>query len=119
MSADWIDEFKRACQALDADWVVIEVDRDDWMSQLRGLDLFVWHVLMDDPTCMFEVRTKIPLVEQSGIACFPSALMLWLFDDKVRETLFMRQQGYPMPSTFVSFDEAEAGPSPPGLPIRW
>ncbi len=78
------------------------------MKDIRGIDLFVWRTIMGDPSCMAEARTKIPLIEESGIPCFPSAHMLWLYDDKIRETFFLRRHGYPTPKTFISFDETEA-----------
>jgi len=34
--------------------------------------------------------------------------MLWLYDDKIRETFFLRQHGYPTPRTWVFFDGAAA-----------
>lgn len=63
---------------------------------------------MGDPTIMAAIRSVIPIIENNRIQCFPNSTMLWLFDDKIRETFFLRQHGYPTPATFVSYDEQEA-----------
>lgn len=108
MASGWHDEFARACGALDLEARPVNVGADDWMDQVRGLDLFIWRLTMGDASAMAEARTKIPILERMGIRCFPNTEMLWLYDDKIRETFFMRQHGYPMPRTWIHFDEAAA-----------
>ncbi len=105
---NWLEEFKRSSQALGIEFRLIRIGGDDWIEQLQGLDGFVWRLIMGDASCMAEARTKIPLIEAMGIPCFPSAKMLWLFDDKIRETFFLRQHNYPTPTTSVFFDEEAA-----------
>jgi hypothetical protein len=108
MAPGWFDEFSMGCASLGLGTKVIEIGADDWMEQLAGVDYFVWRLTMGDPSCMAEARTKIPLIEAMGIGCFPGQKMLWLYDDKIRETLFFRQHGYPTPRTWVFFDEESA-----------
>lgn len=108
MSQDWFSEFERGCTALGLEHRTIRIGADDWAEQLAGVDCFVWRLVMGDPSIMAEARSKIPLIEAMGIRCFPSAQMLWLYDDKIRETFFLRQHGYPTPRTWVFFDESEA-----------
>ena len=105
---DWRGEFERSCRQLGLEPKLIEVDRDGWMEALRGCGLFIWRPTMGDPSEMAEIRTKIPFIEAMGIPCFPNSKMLWLYDDKIRETFFLRAHGYPTPATFVSFSEAES-----------
>jgi glutathione synthase/RimK-type ligase-like ATP-grasp enzyme len=57
---------------------------------------------------MVQMRAKIPLIEQMGVRCFPNSQMLWLFDDKIRETFFLQKNDYPTPKTFISFCPKEA-----------
>ncbi len=106
--ADWRGEFEKACATLGQEARGIPVDRHDWMEAVRGADLFVWRPTMGDSSEMAEIRTKIPLIEAMGIPCFPNSLMLWLYDDKIRETLFLKAHGHPVPETFISFNEAES-----------
>lgn len=106
--ADWLGEFERACAALGHEARVIPIDRDGWMEAVRGLDAFVWRPSMGDATEMAEIRTKLPLLEAMGIPCFPNARMLWLYDDKIRETFFLKLHGHPVPETFVTFSRSEA-----------
>jgi glutathione synthase/RimK-type ligase-like ATP-grasp enzyme len=108
MPDNWKAEFERSCQALGLEPVEIRIGRDDWMEQVRTVDLFVWRLVMSSPTSMVQARTKIPIIESMGIPCFPNARMLWLYDDKIRETFFLRQHGYPTPRTWVFFDRDEA-----------
>lgn len=108
MAKGWSEEFTRACADLGMEACPVAIGADDWMDQMRDLDLFVWRLTMGDASAMAEARTKIPILEGMGIPCFPNTLMLWLYDDKIRETFFMRQHGYPMPRTWVHFDEAAA-----------
>ncbi len=106
--ADWRGEFEKACAALGLETRGVPVDGHAWMEAVRGVDLFVWRPTMGDPSEMAEIRTKIPLIEAMGIPCFPNSLMLWLYDDKIRETLFLKAHGHPVPETFISFSEEEA-----------
>jgi glutathione synthase/RimK-type ligase-like ATP-grasp enzyme len=108
MASGWLEEFTRACGAMGLEARQVAIGADDWMDQARGLDLFVWRLTMGDASAMAEARTKIPILESMGIPCFPNTLMLWLYDDKIRETFFMRQHGYPMPRTWVHFEEQGA-----------
>jgi len=108
MAQAWFDDFSASCARLGLEQKAIAIGADDWMDQLEGVDIFVWRLTMNDPSCMAEARAKIPLVEAAGIRCFPSQQMLWLYDDKIRETFFLRQHGYPVPRTWIFFDEASA-----------
>jgi glutathione synthase/RimK-type ligase-like ATP-grasp enzyme len=105
---DWLKAFQDACEILGLESRVIAIRRNDWMSRTGDLDAFVWRPHMGESSTMAEIRTKLPLLESQGVRCFPNSLMLWLYDDKIRETYFLRQHGYPMPETFVTFDEQEA-----------
>jgi glutathione synthase/RimK-type ligase-like ATP-grasp enzyme len=106
--SDWRGEFEKACISLGLEAQLVQVDRDGWMEAVKRLDLFVWRPVMGDPSEMAEIRTKIPLIEAMGIPCFPNSLMLWLYDDKIRESFFLRQHGHPTPDTFISFSPEEA-----------
>jgi len=108
MAAGWTEEIARSCDALGLDRTFINIGADDWAEQLNGVDIFFWRLTMGDPSCMAEARTKVPLIEAMGVRCFPNSMMLWLYDDKIRETFFLRQHGYPAPRTWVFFDAKEA-----------
>jgi glutathione synthase/RimK-type ligase-like ATP-grasp enzyme len=108
MPVNWFNEFRQACDLLSLPYRVISITCNDWMKQLANVDMLVWRSVMGDPSIMAESRTKIPLIEAMGIRCFPNRLMLWLYDDKIRETFFLRWHGYPTPTTFISFNEAES-----------
>lgn len=108
MAEGWLEEFRASCETIGFAHRVIFIGRDDWIKQLDGVDAFVWRPIMGDPTNMAEIRTKIPLIETIGIPCFPNSLMLWLYDDKIRESYFFRLHGYPTPKTFITFLEHEA-----------
>jgi glutathione synthase/RimK-type ligase-like ATP-grasp enzyme len=108
MAKEWYDDFARSSASLGLEAKAIDIGADDWMDQLKGLDIFLWRLTMGDPSCMAEARAKIPLIESMGIRCFPNQLMLWLYDDKIRESYFLRQHGYPVPRTHIFFDEASA-----------
>jgi len=108
MATPWFDEFSSSCEALGLDWRPITTGADDWMDQVKGLDLFIWRLTMSDPSSMAEARTKIPILTSMGIQCFPNQQMLWLYDDKIRETYFLRQHGYPTPRTWVFFEAGAA-----------
>lgn len=105
---DWLGAFQAACETFGLQTRLIAVQRSDWMEQVEGIDAFIWRPHMAEASTMAEIRTKLPLLESMGIKCFPNGLMLWLYDDKIRETFFLKQHGYPMAETFVSFDENEA-----------
>lgn len=105
---DWLGAFRQACESLGLESRIIATRRSDWMEQANELDAFIWRPHMAEASTMAEIRTKLPMLEARGIRCFPNSLMLWLYDDKIRETYFLRQHGYPMPNTTVTFDEPEA-----------
>jgi hypothetical protein len=108
MAKQWHQEFERSSLALGLEPRTIDIGADDWMDQLKDVDIFVWRLIMSDPSCMAEARSKIPLIEAMGIRCFPNQQMLWLYDDKIRETFFLRQHGYPTPRTWVFFGSQPA-----------
>ncbi len=104
---NWLKAFEMACETLGLESRIIATGRSDWMKRTGDLDAFVWRPHMGEPSTMAEIRTKLPILESRGVRCFPTSFMLWLYDDKIRETYFLNQHGYPMPNTFVSFDEQE------------
>jgi glutathione synthase/RimK-type ligase-like ATP-grasp enzyme len=108
MAVGWLDEFKRGCERLDLSYRIIRMGDDDWMDQAQGLSAFVWRVIMGDPSCMAEAHAKIPMLEAMGIPCFPNERMLWLYNDKIRETLFLRRHRFPTPRTWVFFEQSAA-----------
>lgn len=108
MAGEWFKEFARSCDSMGLDQKPIEIGADDWMDQLKVVDVFVWRLIMGDASCMAEARIKIPIIESMGIRCFPNQKMLWLYDDKIRETFFLRLHGYPAPRTWVFFDSKSA-----------
>ncbi len=105
---NWLEEFRGACLHLGWEPRVINIRENGWEKAVQDLDMFIWRPSMGDASEMAEIRTKLPFIESMGISCFPNSLMLWLYDDKIRETFFMRKHGYPTPETFVSFDAEEA-----------
>ena len=107
-SPNWLEEFESACRGVGLEYRIISVGRDCWMDDIEGLDGFVWRPVMSDASGMAEIRTKLPIIEGFNIRCFPNSLMVWLYDDKIRETFFLRANQYPTPSTFVTFEEDEA-----------
>lgn len=108
MAPEWLEEFRAACDRLMIAHRIISVKRNGWQEKLEGLDAFIWRPIMGDSSSMAAIRAVIPLIESMGITCFPNAMMLWLYNDKIRETFFLKQYGYPMPATFISYDEQEA-----------
>ena len=107
-SEAWLAEFQESCRQLGHEHQIVEIGKDDWMEQVQSLDVFVWRLVMGDPSSMAEARDKIPLLEEMGITCFPNRLMLWLYDDKIRESYFFRKHAYPTPRTWIFFEEASA-----------
>jgi glutathione synthase/RimK-type ligase-like ATP-grasp enzyme len=108
MAPEWLHEFQGACERLELRQRLIDIGNDNWMSQLDGVDVFVWRLTMGDPSMMAEARTKIPLIQSMGIRSFPDSLMLWLYEDKIRQTFFLRKHGYPTPYTAVFFTREAA-----------
>ena len=108
MAAGWLNEFKQACSSLGFEHKIIAIGNDDWMEQLKGLDVFIWRLVLSDPSGRAEADAKIPLIEEMGIACFPNRQMLWLYDDKIRETYFLRRHSCPVPKTWVFFESNSA-----------
>jgi glutathione synthase/RimK-type ligase-like ATP-grasp enzyme len=104
----WVQEFQRACEALGVHYTLVDIHRNDWLNQLGTVDALIWRTTLDDPAGLWEMRSKLPLIEEMGIACYPSTRMLWFYDNKIRETYFLQQQRLPIPGTFITFDESEA-----------
>ena len=106
--ANWIEEFRRACDKLQLPHKLVQICRHDWMEQLRGIQALFWRIHLGDQQGLLEARRKIPVAEQMGVACFPNHEMADLYDDKIRQAFFFRLQGYPTPRTFVSFNREDA-----------
>jgi hypothetical protein len=61
MAKEWYDDFVQSCTALGLEPKNITIGADDWVDQLKGVDIFVWRLTMGDSSCMAEARAKIPL----------------------------------------------------------
>jgi hypothetical protein len=101
---EWVEEFRSACENEHLPYRLIRTQRSDWNEQIQGIQIFLWRVHLGDADALAEAKAKIPLIERRGITCFPSARMLWIYDDKVRQTYLLRESGIAMPRTFISSD---------------
>ena len=104
----WVTEFQSACDLLKVPYRLVDIDRNDWMDCVRGIDILMWRIHLGDYSGMREARLKIPLLEEMGVKCFPNTQMANFYDDKIGQTLFFQKNKYPIPETFVSFSQADA-----------
>ena len=105
---EWVEEFEKACRFEHLPFVYVDIDRNDWVEQLNDVRLVLWRIHLGDPIGLMEAKIKIPIMEKMGIFCYPSQFMADLYKNKILQTFLMRKQNIPIPSTFISFSEAEA-----------
>jgi len=101
-------KFRRFLQANAIPFEIYDVHRADWRRRARGYDLVVWRP-MGYPHELEECRRKVWFLEEIlGIPCFPSSAEAALYDDKLLQGELLRQYGFPIVPTFISYSAEEA-----------
>jgi glutathione synthase/RimK-type ligase-like ATP-grasp enzyme len=104
----FLADYERVLDGNGMPHVRLDVHRPGFWEQVRRLDLFVMRWINYDSHHLL-ARDLLPVIEgQLGIRCYPNQATCWHYDDKVRQYLVMRAQGFPMTECNVFWDQAEA-----------
>ena len=104
---EWVEEFQQSCDMLECPWRLVKMNHRDWRSQLKGLSLILWRAHQGDQKELKIAKERIPLIERMNIRCFPSASMIYYYDDKAREAQFFKDRHLATPETMVGKDPQE------------
>lgn len=104
----WIGEFINACKSLGINSTLIEIDKNDWIEQLKDINLILWRIHLGDLDGLNQARIKIPIMEKMGIFCFPSSLMSNIYDNKILQSYYFALYNIPTPKTFISYSKDDA-----------
>ncbi len=86
----------------------MDINEPDFWEKVKELDLFIFHWYGTGRQRQV-AQTILPIIEgQLGIKCFPSSRANWLYDDKVREYYFLRQNSLPVIPTWIFWNEEDA-----------
>lgn len=86
----------------------IDMNRSDWMEQIKDDDLIVWRTRSNPPT-QEQARSQIYVIEKvMNKRCFPSFNDLWSYEDKVKQYYLLKANDLPVVDTFISNDMEES-----------
>jgi glutathione synthase/RimK-type ligase-like ATP-grasp enzyme len=118
----WHQYFMAACRELGVPYCTIDIERADWIDQIRssGCDAFlVWpSASLSVWKQMFDERLAV-LAGPLGKLVYPDATAMWIYESKRRMHYWLTSAGFPCPETwiFYNYDEAMAFAETAALPI--
>ena len=86
------------------DHIILDANQYSFWDKVNDLDLFIyrWLHVHDEHQL---AKTIIPILENKlGIKCFPNMTTCWHYDDKIRQYLLLKLQGYPIIKSWVFWD---------------
>ncbi|MGA1821098.1 MAG: ATP-grasp domain-containing protein [Thermoplasmatota archaeon] len=86
----------------------VDIDRRDWMDQVKKFDMIIWHP-HSDPATLANAKSKIYFMEKHlGKICYPPYREMWYYEDKVRLAYLFELHDLPLVKTFITNDRKEA-----------
>jgi len=107
----WHQYYSAACRELGVPYCTIDIERNDWMDQVRssGCEVFlvwptpflsVWKQLYDERLAILSG----PL----GKLVYPEVGAMWIYESKRRMHYWLAASGFPHPETWIFYDREEA-----------
>jgi glutathione synthase/RimK-type ligase-like ATP-grasp enzyme len=107
----WHQYYSAACQELGVPYCTIDIERSDWMEQVRASGceaylvwptpfLTIWRQLYDERLAT--------LAGPLGKLVYPDVQAMWIYESKRRMNYWLTAMGFPKPETWIFYDRQEA-----------
>ena len=96
------------CEEFNIDYKLIDVYKNDVITQLKDCDAFMWHTDHLSRKDYQVAKRLLTAVEHSGKICFPSIYENWHYDDKVAQKYLLEAIDAPLIPSYVFYDKKEA-----------
>lgn len=101
-------KWKRYLDYNGINYSIYNVFRSDWFEEAQKFELILWRPL-SSPVALDEARKKIYLLENElGKEVYPDFNTIMLYENKFLEYNLLKNRGFPVIETFVSFDYQES-----------
>jgi glutathione synthase/RimK-type ligase-like ATP-grasp enzyme len=106
--SEYLEKFEKILDFNDIKHVRLDSSQEDFWDIIPTLDLFIYHFGHTD-SYKENAETIMPIIEnQYGIKCLPSQATCWHYDDKIRQYLLLKAQGFPVAQSWIFWNEKEA-----------
>ena len=96
------------CDTHSIDYVILNGYDSDIISQLKGLDGFLWHFDQESITDRLMVLNVLFSAEHMGLVVFPNFKTSWHYDDKLAQKYLLEAIDAPMAEYYSFFTEQAA-----------
>src|SRR5450759_1937889 len=95
------EKLKKGCNI---QYKLIDIDRHDWLEQLRPLDVLIWKPSGMGVKAASFIKEKIYFMEHYlGKLVVPNFSTIWHFESKIAQSYLFTEYGVPTPETLVTF----------------
>lgn len=88
-------------------YTIIDSDSAEPWSIIDGIELFVFKWGHDHHSRQI-AESILPIIENAGIKCFPNYNTCWHYDDKLKQYLLLKKNGFPVVDSYVFWDKQTA-----------
>ena len=103
-SARWV----KYCQSNGITYKLVNVYKNDIISQVADCDALMWHFHHADYRDMKFAKSLLFSLQEKGIKVFPNFYTCWHFDDKIAQKYLLEAIDAPLIPTYVFYTEEEA-----------
>lgn len=102
------DKFERFLKNNHIKYEYYNIHLSNFAQQAKRFNLILWHP-NTDAVSQAEAKSKIEFIQKYlGIKCLPNAESLWFYEDKIRQAWLLKEYGFPLIPTFVTYSKDEA-----------
>jgi glutathione synthase/RimK-type ligase-like ATP-grasp enzyme len=106
--SEYLEKFEKVLDFNDIKHIRLDSSQEDFWDIIPKLDLFIYHFSHTDDY-RESAETILPIIEnQYGIKCLPNQATCWHYEDKIRQYLLLKSQGYPAAQSWAFWNEKEA-----------
>ena len=104
----FVELYRKILEYNKIDHIILDSNDKIFWNKVNDLNLFIYRWLHHHDEHQL-AKTIIPILEKTlGINCFPNMKTCWHYDDKIRQYLLLRLQGYPMIRSWIFWDRKSA-----------
>lgn len=104
---DLHQKYEKILQYNNIECVRLEASQNDFWKTIPDLDLFIYNFIHYDS--YERAKTILPIIENHyNVKCLPNQNTCWHYDDKIKQDLMLRANGFPTIDFWVFWEKKEA-----------